>query len=127
MTESANHLAIACCKGCAPLGDERLDELQAASAALLLKALADATRLQILSVIAASPDGEACSCHLPEIVERSQPTVSHHLRHLTNAGILKRQQRGKCAWFSVSHDKLNDLAVFLNSAHARPKETTHTK
>ena len=73
----------------APLDREEADRLADA-----LKVLADPARLQLLSLIGAAPEGEACVCNLVEPMGLSQPTVSHHLKVLTNAGLLGREQRG---------------------------------
>lgn len=74
----------------------------AESKAAAFKALADPVRLRLLSLIANAPAGEVCACDLPDAVARSQPTVSHHLAILTEAGWVTRTQRGKWAWFSVA-------------------------
>lgn len=98
---------------CAPLSSAVLSEGDAADLAGLLKALADPVRLRLVSIIAASSDGEACTCDLPAAVDRSQPTVSHHLRQLTDAGILEREQRGKWAWFRVRPETIASLCAVL--------------
>lgn len=84
-----------------------MSEDQAEQLAVMLKALADPVRLRLLNLVARS--GEACACDLPEAVDRSQPTVSHHLKVLVEAGLLDREKRGKWAWFSVRHDQLAAL------------------
>jgi ArsR family transcriptional regulator len=86
---------------CSPVTAGVLDETEAVELAGVLKALADPVRLRLVSVIAAAPAGEACACDLPALVERSQPTVSHHLTQLVRAGLLDREQRGKWAWFRL--------------------------
>ena len=78
--------------------------------AQLLKAVSDPVRLQLVSIIASSPNGEVCACDLTAPVGLSQPTVSHHLKVLTQAGILEREQRGTWAWFSVNGDRLSTIA-----------------
>lgn len=75
--------------------------------AAILKAVAHPARLQLLSIILSN--GEACACDLTEPVGLSQPTVSHHLKILTEAGLIEREQRGTWAWFSVNSDRLHDL------------------
>ncbi len=82
----------------------------AESLAHVLKAVADPVRLQLVSIIASSPRGEACACDLNEPVGLSQPTVSHHLKILTQAEILTREQRGTWAWFAVNPERLNAIA-----------------
>ncbi len=78
-----------------------------------LKALADPVRLRLFSMIAASPTGDVCACALPDAVDRSQPTVSHHLSQLVDAGLLEREQRGKWAWFRASHSQLASIRIAL--------------
>lgn len=97
----------ACCSNglTAPLDREDAEVL-----AQLLKAVADPVRLQLISIIASNPGGETCACDLTEPVGLSQPTVSHHLKILTQAGILTREQRGTWAWFSVNSDRLAAIA-----------------
>lgn len=63
------------------------------------RAIADPVRLRLLSLVAAA--GDACICDLPAMVDRSQPTVSHHMKVLVEAGLLTREQRGRWAWFQV--------------------------
>jgi ArsR family transcriptional regulator, arsenate/arsenite/antimonite-responsive transcriptional repressor len=98
---------IAAC--CPPLTDRALDEAQAADLAAAFKLLADPVRLRLLSIVAAAPTGEVCACDLPAMLGRSQPTVSHHLTALTEAGLLEREKRGKWAWFRVVPERLDVL------------------
>jgi ArsR family transcriptional regulator len=100
---------------CAPIGAASLDEDQAAELAAVLKALADPVRLRLVSIIAGAPTGEVCACDLPALVDRTQPTTSHHLSLLVKAGILDREQRGKWAWFRVRGERLDALAALLAS------------
>jgi len=99
--------------------DAPLDEQQAELLAHQLKALADPVRLRLVSMIATSPIGSACACDLPEAVGKSQPTVSHHLTQLVNAGVLEREQRGKWAWFRLSTGGLDSIRSALgeNARH----------
>jgi len=94
---------------CPPVLGSTLDPAQATELAGLLKALADPVRLRLVSIIATSPDGEVCACDLPEVLDRSQPTVSHHLTQLTRAGIIEREQRGKWAWFRIRPERMASL------------------
>ena len=91
---------------CSPVLATPLSEAAASELAVVLKALADPARLRLLSIIASSPNEEACVCDLSGPVARSQPTVSHHLSQLVRAGILTREQRGKWAWFRIDNDRL---------------------
>ena len=86
---------------CAPVTAAPLDEATAAELATVLKALADPVRLRLVSIIAAAPTGEICACDLPALIDRSQPTVSHHLSQLVRVGLVGREQRGKWAWFRI--------------------------
>lgn len=100
---------------CPPVGDPTLDEATIDELVIMLKALADPVRLQLVNLIAGM--GEGCACDLPEAVGKSQPTVSHHLSVLVKAGLLNREQRGKWAWFSVRDEQLQALgAVFGDRA-----------
>ena len=100
---------------CAPVTSETLSEEDATEVASVMKALADPARLRLLSIIATSPEGEACSCDLVEPLGRSQPTVSHHLSQLVDAGILEREQRGRWAWFRVAPDTLIQVCRILGT------------
>jgi ArsR family transcriptional regulator len=99
--------AIACC---APLGAPTLDEQEAAATAELFKALADPARVRIVNALATS-DEPVCACHLYEPLGLAQPTVSHHLKKLVEAGLLEREQRGKWAYFSLKRDAVEKLAA----------------
>ena len=102
--------AAACC---APLVREPLDATQAEDLARTIKALADPTRLRLLSIVAASAGEEACVCDLTEPVGLSQPTVSHHLRILTDAGFLSRSKRGTWAFFKLVPGALDRISRLL--------------
>jgi len=91
---------------CVPLLRSALDEAQASELADVLRVLADPVRLRLVSIIGTAPSGEVCACDLPELVDRTQPTVSHHLSLLVRAGVLDREQRGKWAWFRLRRDRL---------------------
>lgn len=91
---------------CEPVVDNALSADEADRLAAAFKVLADPTRLRLLSLVATAPGGEVCACDLPEAVDRSQPTVSHHLSVLTDAGLLVREQRGRWAWFRVQPEGL---------------------
>lgn len=99
-----------CCTG---LGEAPLARADAEDLARLLKAVADPVRLQLLSIIRASAEGESCVCDLTSAVGLSQPTVSHHLKILTDAGILTRERRGPWAWFTLVPQRLEQVAQIL--------------
>ena len=97
---------------CCPSGlAEPMDRASAAALAQLLKAVADPARLQLLALIRASESGECCACDLTEPLGLSQPTVSHHLKVLTEAGLVTREQRGTWAWFSLVPERLAEIAA----------------
>ena len=77
------------------------------------KVLADPARLRLLSMVAAAESGEACACDLVAPVGRSQPTVSHHLSMLVDAGLLSREKRGRWAWYRVVPERLASLQAAL--------------
>ena len=103
MTETA----IACC---VPLTAPALDEDEAIATAQLFKALGDPARVRIVNLVATT-DEPVCACELYEPLGLSQPTVSHHLKTLVEAGLLDREQRGKWAYFSLSRDAVDKLAA----------------
>lgn len=92
--------------------DETVDEPAATELATVLKAIADPVRIRLISMIAASESGEVCACDLPALLDRSQPTMSHHLSQLVKAGVLSREQRGKWAWFRLTA-RLQELRAAL--------------
>ncbi|KUG56348.1 MULTISPECIES: ArsR/SmtB family transcription factor [Kocuria] len=79
-----------------------------------LKALSDPTRLRLLSHVAAQGCGAVCVCDLTAVVDISQPTVSHHMKKLVDAGLLTREQRGKWAHYSVVPEAFAELRSFLD-------------
>ncbi len=93
---------------CAPVLDGALTEPDAADLAGQFKLLADPARLRLLSLIAAAPDG-ACACELVEPIGRSQPTVSHHLKALREAGLVESERRGTWVWYRVVPERLEAL------------------
>ena len=98
---------------CAPLLQEPLAAEDAEQLAGALKAIADPARLRLLSLIQAQPGHEACVCNLTEPLGLSQPTVSHHLKVLLNAGLVERDQRGNWAYFRVREEPLAALRALL--------------
>jgi ArsR family transcriptional regulator, arsenate/arsenite/antimonite-responsive transcriptional repressor len=98
---------------CPPLLAGPLDANEADALADALKVIADPARLRLLSLIQAQPSGEACVCHLTEPLGLTQPTVSHHLKVLLNAGLVEREQRGSWAYFRVVPDQLRTLRELL--------------
>ena len=101
---------VACCS---PLVREPLSADRAERVAPLLKALADPVRLRLVSLIASSPTGEACVCDLNDAFDLSQPTISHHLKVLHEAGLLDRTKRGVWVYYAVRREVLADLAALI--------------
>jgi ArsR family transcriptional regulator, arsenate/arsenite/antimonite-responsive transcriptional repressor len=110
---SAPAIAEACCT---PLLREPISPDQATELARLLKALADPTRLRLVSMVAAHDGGEACVCDLTEPLGLTQPTISHHLKVLVAAGIFTRDKRGVWAYYALVPAALNALAAILSTA-----------
>lgn len=100
---------------CGSLRGPALAEADATELADVLKALADPVRLRILSLVGSATDGELCACDLPRLLDRSQPTVSHHLSILVGAGLLAREQRGKWAWFRLRPARLDAVGTILRT------------
>jgi ArsR family transcriptional regulator len=103
---------------CAPLTAGVLSEAEADELAGVFKVLADPARLRLLSMVAAAEPGEACACDLVEPVGKSQPTVSHHLSLLVDAGLLTREKRGKWAWYRIVPERLATVRAALAPAPA---------
>ena len=102
--------AVACCS---PLTRDPLSADDAVRISPLLKALADPVRLRLLSLVASHAEGEACVCDLQEAFELSQPTISHHLKVLHEAGLIDRTKRGVWVFYRVRPSALGDLATLL--------------
>jgi len=99
--------SVACC---APLAAPALTDEEAVATAELFKALADPARVRIVNLLATAGE-PVCACNLNDPVGLSQPTVSHHLKRLVDAGLLEREQRGKWAYFSLKRDAVEKLAA----------------
>ena len=99
--------AIACC---APLGAPTLDGEEAEATAELFRALGDPARVLIVNRLATG-DGAICGCHLTGPLGLSQPTVSHHLKKLLDAGLVEREQRGRWAYYSLRRAAVEKLAA----------------
>ena len=99
--------AVACC---APLSASALNDEEAEATAELFKALGDPARVRIVNVIATANE-PVCACVFNDSLGLAQPTVSHHLKKLTDAGLLEREQRGKWAYFSLKKEAVEVLAA----------------
>jgi ArsR family transcriptional regulator, arsenate/arsenite/antimonite-responsive transcriptional repressor len=106
---------VACCS---PLSREPLSQAAADQIAPLLKALADPVRLRLMSLIASHEGGEACVCDLNDAFDLSQPTISHHLKVLHDAGLLEREKRGVWVYYRASAHALTGLATLIGSTAA---------
>lgn len=98
---------------CASVRVEALDEDAAAALARMFSALADPVRLRLLSHVAAAKGEEVCACDLVEVSGRSQPTVSHHMKLLADAGLVTRDKRGLWVWYRISPQRLDALRAAL--------------
>lgn len=109
VTKSAS-AATACC---APVLASPLDRAEAETLATAFAALADPVRLRLLSLVAEA--GEVCSCDLQEPLGKSQPTVSHHTKVLSEAGLIVGEKRGRWVWWSVVPERVAELRAALGS------------
>jgi len=105
---------IACC---APLAAPTLSTKEAGATAALFRALGDPARVRIVNVLATA-GGEVCGCDLTDGLGLAQPTVSHHLKKLHEAGLLEREQRGKWAYYSLKRDAVAKLAAVADLKEA---------
>lgn len=105
---------------CPPLLHARLERADAAELATAFKAIADPARLRLLSFIASQPAAEACVCHLVEPLGLAQPTVSHHLKVLTEAGLLQRERRGTWMFYRLVPERVQTLRQALALPSERP-------
>ena len=95
---------------CAPLSASALSDEEAEATAVLFKALGDPARVRLMNMLAQGA-GPVCMCELIEPVGLSQPTVSHHMKKLVEAGLVEREQRGKWAYFSLRREAVEKLAL----------------
>jgi ArsR family transcriptional regulator, arsenate/arsenite/antimonite-responsive transcriptional repressor len=101
---------------CPPLSREPLSAEQAAQVAPLLRALADPVRLRLMSLIASHPGGESCVCDLNDAFDLSQPTISHHLKVLHEAGLLDRDKRGVWVYYRARTQALASLGTLIGDS-----------
>jgi ArsR family transcriptional regulator, arsenate/arsenite/antimonite-responsive transcriptional repressor len=97
---------------CVPIAHTGMSRMEAVATAAVFKALADPARVRVLNLLAASGE-PVCVCHLTELLELSQPTVSFHMRRLMDAGLLDREQRGVWAYYSLREDARRRLSAIL--------------
>jgi ArsR family transcriptional regulator, arsenate/arsenite/antimonite-responsive transcriptional repressor len=117
MRSSTISLPVISC--CAPLATPSISQEEAEATATLFRALADPARVKIVNLLART-DGPVCVCEFTPAVALSQPTVSHHLKKLTDAGLLEREQRGKWAYYSLSGEALERLASLVDFKEVVP-------
>lgn len=98
---------------CPSFLEASLDSSRAVELAEGFNALADPVRLKVLNILAASRDGEVCVCELVEPLGKSQGTVSHHLKVLSDAGLVHGDRRGKWVWYSLDLERLADLRAAI--------------
>jgi ArsR family transcriptional regulator len=96
---------------CSPLTETPLSETDAVKLAMVMAALSDPVRLRLLSLVAS--EGEVCSCNLEGPLDRSQPTISHHTRILSDAGLIVGEKRGKWTWWRTVPDQLDAVRSAL--------------
>ena len=99
---------------CPPLLAGRLTLAEAAELAIVFKVLGEPIRLQMLSLIAAQPNQEVCACELVESLSISQPTVSHHLKVMYEAGLLTKERRGTWIYYQIHGQQLAALRHILS-------------
>jgi ArsR family transcriptional regulator, arsenate/arsenite/antimonite-responsive transcriptional repressor len=109
---------------CPPVLEGSLTKRDAEQLADTFKAMADPARLRLLSFIAAQPSGEACVCHLMKPLGLSQPTVSHHLKVLFDAGLLDRERRGTWVFYRIVADRMTALRDVLAVPIDAPRRKT---
>jgi ArsR family transcriptional regulator, arsenate/arsenite/antimonite-responsive transcriptional repressor len=104
---------------CAPLAAPSLSEDEAEATATLFRALSDPTRVTIVNMLSRTEE-PVCVCEFVPAVGLSQPTVSHHLKKLTDAGLLEREERGKWAYYSLSGEAIERLASLVEFKEVVP-------
>ena len=98
-------------RACAPApGREPMARTKAEETAAILKAVADPTRLQILAMIAATENQSACVCDLTEPLDLTQPTVSHHIKKLSEVGLVTKERKGTWVWYSLNRERWAEIA-----------------
>lgn len=107
---------------CCPAGTTvPVDRAGSEDLAKAFSALGDPVRLHVLDILAAAPGGEVCVCELVEPLGRSQPTVSHHLKVLSDAGLIHGERRGKWVWYSLDDARLASLRAALDARRRKPR------
>jgi ArsR family transcriptional regulator len=116
MTKASSTIDMSAVAQCCPsVLAAPLDAAEAAELAAGFSALSDPVRLRVLSILAASPDGEVCVCDFVDPLGKSQPTISHHLKILSEAGLVQGDRRGKWVWYSLNRERLATLRSAIDS------------
>jgi ArsR family transcriptional regulator, arsenate/arsenite/antimonite-responsive transcriptional repressor len=116
MANTGNATEVVGTAACCPsVLTEQLGPGDAAELAHAFSALGDPVRLRILSMLAAAPQGEVCVCDFVGPLGKSQPTVSHHLKVLGDAGLVRAERRGKWVWYSLQRERLAVLRVAIDA------------
>jgi ArsR family transcriptional regulator, arsenate/arsenite/antimonite-responsive transcriptional repressor len=103
-------------QGCCSVLEAPLGERDSEDLSLAFKALSDPARLRVLSLIASQASGEVCACDLVAPIGKSQPTVSHHLKVLYEAGLVTKEKRGSWIWYRAVPERLEELRTALAPA-----------
>ena len=111
--------ALACCT---PLSRQPMSEEQAEQVSVLLKALADPVRLRLMSLVLSREDAEACVCDLTPAFDLSQPTISHHLKVLHEAGLLDRDKRGTWVYYQARPEAMQAISTLFTTTAGAPGE-----
>jgi ArsR family transcriptional regulator, arsenate/arsenite/antimonite-responsive transcriptional repressor len=116
MTKQTTATKVRSSQQCCPsVLDAPLNADDAIEMARGFTALGDPVRLRVLSMLAASPEGEVCVCDFVDPLGKSQPTISHHLKILTDAGLVQGDRRGKWVWYSLNRDRLAELRATIDT------------
>jgi ArsR family transcriptional regulator len=108
-------VAVGAQECCPSVLDSPLDANEASELALGFTALADPVRLRVLRILAARPQGEVCVCDFVGPLGKSQPTISHHLKVLSEAGLVQGDRRGKWVWYSLNRVRLAALRAAIDT------------
>ena len=111
----------ACCAGTVGAS---IDVATATTLAARLGAIADPVRLQMLSILHTSATGEVCACDFVGPIDKSQPTISHHLRVLSEAGVVTGEKRGRWVWYRLADGALDDIASSVTSLIGTPSSAS---
>ncbi|MEI8321618.1 MAG: metalloregulator ArsR/SmtB family transcription factor [Actinomycetes bacterium] len=112
IAKSPSRIAIAAC--CSPQSTSAFTDSDAAALAQVFAALGDPIRLKLFTLIARDPSQEVCACSFVDELHRSQPTISHHLKILREAGLVSGVKRGTWIWYSVNTQALSEVREFLS-------------